>query len=211
VTGRGSPAPALVLYYDLGSPYAYLASARVESLLGSEATRLEWRPVLLGGLYKRFGGGSWALTAAREAGLAEIERRAARYGLPPARWPEPFPGDMLAAMRAATAAAAQGRLGEFTRAAYRRQFAEGIDLSAADAVLDVGEECGLDRAWLAAAMADPAVKLRLRQATDDAGDRGVRGVPTLRVGDRVFWGDDRLEEAVGYARGAPAPASRSPS
>jgi len=204
VSGRG-PAPTsrgLVLYYDVGSPYAYLAYERVASLLGDAAARLERRPVLLGGLYKRFGGGSWALTPAREEGLAEIEQRAARYGLPPMRWPDPFPGDMLAAMRAATAAAGIGRLGEFTCTAYRSAFAEGRDLSAVDAVLDVGEACGLERDWLARAIADPAVKLALREATDAAGDAGVRGVPTMRVGDRLYWGDDRLEEAVAHALAA---------
>ena len=204
MTGRGSAATSgwPVLYYDLGSPYAYLACARVASLLGPESGRLEWRPILLGGLYKRFGGGSWARTPAREEGIAEIEQRAARYGLPAIRWPDPFPGDMLAAMRAATAAAGANRLQEFTKAAYRAAFVEGRDLSSTDAVLDVGQECGLERAWLDGVIADPAVKLSLRAATDDAGDRGVRGVPTLRAGDRLFWGDDRLEEAVALALGA---------
>src|SRR5439155_9259348 len=86
-----------IFYFDLGSPYAYLAAERIHSVLPEPPI---WQPILLGGLFKRFGRGSWAETDQREAGMAEVERRVAQYGLPPMRWPEPWPGNTLFAMRA---------------------------------------------------------------------------------------------------------------
>jgi 2-hydroxychromene-2-carboxylate isomerase len=191
-----------VFFYDLGSPYAYLAAERISALFAEAgAEQPEWQPILLGGLFKRFGRGSWALTDVREAGQAEVERRAHAYGLPPLRWPDPFPANTLFAMRAATFAKQGGRTVAFSLAAFRQAFAAGRDLSIEDNVLIAGAAAELHpRAVLKAAQTD-AVKAALRRATDRAGDVGVKGVPSVVVGDRVFWGDDRLEEAVHAAVG----------
>ena len=107
-----------IFYFDLGSPYAYLAAERIHSVLPEPPI---WQPILLGGLFKRFGRRSWAETEQREAGMAEVERRAARYGLAPVRWPEPWPGNMLFAMRVATFAAGLGRAAAFALPASRLQ------------------------------------------------------------------------------------------
>jgi 2-hydroxychromene-2-carboxylate isomerase len=191
-----------VFFSDLGSPYAYLAGERISALFAEAgAEQPEWQPILLGGLFKRFGRGSWALTDEREAGQAEVERRAHAYGLPPLRWPDPFPANTLFAMRAATFAKQGGRTVAFSLAAFRQAFAAGRDLSIEDNVLIAGAAAELHpRAVLKAAQTD-AVKAALRRATDRAGDVGVKGVPSVVVGDRVFWGDDRLEEAVHAAVG----------
>jgi 2-hydroxychromene-2-carboxylate isomerase len=191
-----------VFFYDLGSPYAYLAAERISALFAEAgAEQPEWQPILLGGLFKRFGRGSWALTDEREAEQAEVERRAHAYGLPPLRWPDPFPANTLFAMRAATFAKQGGRTVAFSLAAFRQAFAAGRDLSIEDNVLIAGAAAELHpRAVLKAAQTD-AVKAALRRATDRAGDVGVNGVPSVFVGDRVFWGDDRLEEAVHAAVG----------
>jgi 2-hydroxychromene-2-carboxylate isomerase len=128
--------------------------------------------------------------------MAEIERRAIAYGLPPIRWPDPWPGDYLTAMRAATHAHRLGRTLEFAHAAARAAFVEGRDLSRTDEVLRVGERLGID---LRGPIADPEVKAELRAATDAAHAAGVFGVPTTGVGGELFWGDDRLEDAARYA------------
>ncbi len=186
-----------VFYYDLGSPYAYLAAERVNGLFAeSELEPPEWQPILLGGLFKRFGRDSWANGPGRAEGLAEVERRARAYGLPPLRWPEPFPGNTLFAMRVATYAKQTGRAVAFSLAAFRQAFAGGRDLGERDNVLVAAAACELHpRAVLAAAQREP-IKLALREATDRAGELGVRGVPSVVVGDEVFWGDDLLEAAV---------------
>ncbi|HYG95497.1 MAG TPA: DsbA family protein, partial [Solirubrobacterales bacterium] len=184
-------------YFDLGSPYAYLSAERISGVF-SEAglEQPEWQPVLLGGLFARFDRGSWSLTPARAEGMAQIERRAAAYGLPPLAWPEPWPGNSLVAMRAATFAKQAGRTISFSLAAFRQAFAGGRDLTDVDNVTIAGAACELHPRALLKAVETEAVKGALREATDRAGDLGVEGVPAVVVGDEVFWGDDRLEEAV---------------
>jgi 2-hydroxychromene-2-carboxylate isomerase len=186
-----------VFYYDLGSPYAYLAAERISGLFSeAELEQPEWQPILLGGLFHRFDRGSWSETPARAEGVAEIERRAAAYGLPPIVWPEPWPGNTLVAMRAAIFAKQTGRTVSFSLAAFRQAFAAGRDLTDVDNVMIAGAACELHPRALLKAVETEAVKGALREATDRAGELGVEGVPAVVVGEEVFWGDDRLEEAV---------------
>jgi 2-hydroxychromene-2-carboxylate isomerase len=189
--------PRAVFYFDLGSPYAYLAAERVSALF-AEAGREqpEWKPILLGALFKRFGRDSWANGPDREEGMREVERRASAYGLAPVAWPEPFPGNTLFAMRAATFAKHTGRVVSFALAAFRQAFAAGRDLSIPENVLIAAAGCELHPNAVVKATGTDAVKAALRDATEEAADLGVRGVPSLLVGKRVYWGDDRLEDAV---------------
>ena len=163
------------------------------------AEQPEWQPILLGGLFKRFDRSSWGVGPEREAGMAEIERRAQAYGLPPLRWPEPWPGNSLTAMRAATFAKELGRAVSFSLAAFRQAFAAGRDLTEPDNVFIAAASSELHPRSLQTAIARDAIKQRLRDATDAAGDAGVFGVPAVLVGDEVFWGDDRVEEAAASA------------
>jgi 2-hydroxychromene-2-carboxylate isomerase len=186
-----------IFYFDLGSPYAWLTAERISGLFtDAEIEQPEWQPVLLGGLFQRFGRDSWAKGPGREQGIAEIERRAAAYGLPSPVWPEPWPGNTLFAMRVATFAKQTGRTVSFALSGFRQAFAGGRDLTERDNVLIAASACELHpRAVVKAAETD-AVKTALRAATDEAAERGVIGVPAVAVGDEVFWGDDRLEQAV---------------
>jgi 2-hydroxychromene-2-carboxylate isomerase len=187
----------VVFYFDLGSPYAYLTAERISGVFAERGLEQpEWQPILLGGLFKRFDRGSWAQTPEREAGIAEVESRAASYGLPPLRWPDPFPGNMLTAMRAATYAKASGRTVAFALAAFRQAFAAGRDLSELENVLIAAAACELHPKAIEKAVGTAAVKEELIAATERAGDLGVFGVPSIVVGEEVFWGDDRLTEAV---------------
>lgn len=192
--------PRAVFYYDLGSPYSYLAAERVSGLFAERGIEQpEWQPILLGGLFKRFGRSSWGLGPNRDKGMRECERRAAARGLPPIRWPDPWPGDMLYAMRAATFAKQIERIVSFSLAAFRQAFAGGRDLGDPDSVMIAGAAAEMHPRALRAAVERDSIKARLREATDRAGDLGVRGVPSIVVGDRVFWGDDQLADALGAA------------
>ncbi len=184
-------------FYDLGSPYAYLSAERIHSVFEEAgAPPPIWVPVLLGGLFARFDRQSWALTDSRESGMAEVERRAAAYGLPPIRWPSGWPSNYLFAMRVATFATQIGRGVSLPLAAFRQHFAAGRDLSDPDNVLIAAASAELHPRALTAAVKRDAIKERLRKATDEAGDLGVLGVPAVVVGDEVFWGDERLEDAA---------------
>lgn len=189
----------MTLYFDLGSPYAYLASERAEGVLG-QAPAL--RPLLLGAIFKQRGFGSWAETGARAMRTAEIEQRAARYGLPPVVWPAQWPANGLMAMRCAVWADREGGLDGFARAVFRAEFAGGGNIASPALLLAAAEEAGLDGEAMLEGACGPVIKQALRELTDEAWAAGVRGVPSLRVGDAVFFGDDQLELAAGAVRRA---------
>ena len=192
-----------VFYFDLGSPYAYLSAERIDACF--EGAGLEppvWRPVLLGGLFKRFGRSSWALTESREEGMAEIEERAADYGLPPVRWPHPWPDSYLLSMRVATAASLEEQTREFALAAFHQAFVLGRDLANRETLRLAAVDCGLDPDQLMIASGDVNVKMSLRASTEMAGDRSVTGVPTVAIGEKLFWGDDQLDAAIDFATAA---------
>jgi 2-hydroxychromene-2-carboxylate isomerase len=182
---------SVILYYDLASPYAYLAVSRAAAVLGEQP---ELEPVLVGAIFGWRGRGSWAHTPERAAGEAEIERRAAAYGLPPLAWPEGWPLNSLAAMRAATHAKREGLQREFAIAVYEREFAHGEDISSPDALESIAASVGLSS--IREAIADAEIKRELKEATANAWAAGVQGVPTLQAGGRMLFGDDRLEQAV---------------
>jgi len=189
------------LFIDVGSPYAYLAAERFESVVG---VRPVLQPVLLGGIFKALGRGSWGRTDARAEGMAAIERRAAEAGLPPVRWPEGWPSDYLPAMRAVVWAGRHGAGEAFARAAMRAAFTAGADLSTLGALRDVARTVGLDPDALERGIACAAVKAELRAATDRALRLGVPGVPTTRLHDQLFWGDDRLSDVASWLANAAA-------
>ena len=179
-------------YFDLASPYAYLASQQVDELLGPDVL---WQPILVGALHKHYRRVSWGATPGmRSRGIEEVERRAADIGAP-LRWPEPYPANTLVAMRAAIWAALQGQARTFARAAFATAFVECRDLTLRSTVLDVAEKVGLGVAELDRALAEADLKAELRAANDRAIALGVYGVPTFDVAGLLWWGDDRLGEA----------------
>jgi 2-hydroxychromene-2-carboxylate isomerase len=181
------------LYYDLGSPYAYLSVERAATVL---PTPPRLQPVLAGAIFNHRGHGSWGHTDTRAANQAEIEARAVRYGLPPIQWPPGWPPNTLQAMRAIVwAQQAHGAGDAFARAAFRAAFAEGADLGDPATLTAIADRTGLPATDLAAGIADPAVKDALRAATGAAIALGVRGIPTLATDNgRLLVGDDRLEK-----------------
>ncbi|MGB7588185.1 MAG: DsbA family protein [Solirubrobacterales bacterium] len=196
----GQPTSRATFYFDLGSPYAYLTAERISALFAeANLEQPEWQPILLGALFKRFDRDSWANGPGREEGIAEVERRASAYGLPPLAWPDPWPGNTLVAMRAVTFAKQTGRTVSFALAGFRQAFAAGRDLSDPDNVLVAAAACELHPRAVLKAVETEGIKKALRETTDRAAELGVVGVPSLVIGSEVFWGDDRLEEAVAAA------------
>jgi 2-hydroxychromene-2-carboxylate isomerase len=189
------PPATPTFYFDLGSPFAYLTAERLHDVLPEPVS---WQPISLGALFKMNGRSSWGLAPdsnSRPSGMAEVERRALAYGLPPVRWPDPWPTHYLFAMRLATYALQVGRGRELALQAFRHAFQQGFDLSVPEQVLDAASEAGLNRVAAEEATRDPQIKLALRAATDAAHELGVVGVPTIAIAGELFWGDDRL----GYA------------
>jgi 2-hydroxychromene-2-carboxylate isomerase len=158
-----------------------------------------WQPIAFGALIRQIGKVPWSLRAeTRGPGQAEIEARARARGLPPVRWPPGWPAESYSVvpLRAVLHAFDEGCGKELSLALYRREFEDGVALDDPEVVVEAAERCGLDGERLRAVLEEPEVKQRLRAATDEAIRRGVTGVPTIAVGDELFWGDDRLEDAA---------------
>lgn len=178
------------------SPYSWFAAERIESLL----PQARWHGVFAGAVFKQNDRVSWGLTEQREEKLADCEARAAQHGLGPIRWPDPWPTvDLLVAR--AMIFCTQGReddrlLRSFGLAAMRLSFLEGVDLGESGAVLEAGRRAGIDEQALTEALQDQRIKDALRADTDAVVAAGVFGVPTVSVGEQLFWGDDRLEDAA---------------
>jgi 2-hydroxychromene-2-carboxylate isomerase len=188
-----------VFYYDFNSPYSYLAAERISGLFAeADLEQPEWQPISFGHILKKTGRRPWSFEEDRSADFAEIQRRADERGLPQVRYPDGWPVEnySLNPIRAAIYAKESGRVVSFSLACFRQAFAAGRDMSELDNVLLAAAACELHPNAVMKGIETTSVKDKLRAATDEALARGVEGIPTVAVGDDVFWGDDRLEDAV---------------
>jgi 2-hydroxychromene-2-carboxylate isomerase len=188
-------------YYDFSSPYSYLAAERISGLFAeAELEQPEWQPISFGHILQSTGRRPWSLPpeGPDPDHVAEVQRRADERGLPKVIYPEGWPMDnySLNPIRAAIYAKESGRVVSFTLACFRQVFAGGRDMSDVDNVLVAAAACELHPNAVMKGIETKSVKDKLRAATDEALARGVEGIPTIAVGDELFWGDDRLEEAV---------------
>ena len=185
-----------VFYYDFNSPYAWLAAERVNHVLPVPPI---WQPVSFGHILQATGREPWSFhEPTKSEGIAEVERRAAERGLPAPRWIDGWPLGTysLLPLRAAIFAAQAGKAISFSLAAFRQFFAAGRTLAEIDNVLIAAAACELHPRAVIKGVESKTVKDGLRDATQEAIARGVYGVPTVAVGDELFWGDDRLEDAA---------------
>ena len=185
-----------------GSTYTYLSVMRIDALAERAAVALVWKPFNIRALMVEKGlpKGPFVPRPDKLAYMwRDLERRAQRRGLPYAR-PPVYPVDSQACVRVAFLAAQEGWCSAFSRRVFRMNFVEGRP---------IGGPGNLEAA-LEALGRDPAPTIRRAHATDiedglaeqtrRAIDIGVFGAPTFRVGDELFWGDDRLEDAIEWAR-----------
>lgn len=182
--------------YDFNSPFAYLAASRVDEVL---PVAPRWQPIAFAFVLRARDRIPWSMREqTRAAGIRECESRARAYGLPPLQWPSDWPvgSYSLLALRAALVADELGRLRQFSRAAFTCNFVTGAGLRTAEDVLGAAGRAELDVELVGERMASEEIKQRLRAVTDDAIARGVYGVPTVVVGQQLFWGDDRLGDAA---------------
>jgi 2-hydroxychromene-2-carboxylate isomerase len=178
-------------FYDLASPDAYLAAERVVGVLGGVP---EFVPVRIGSV------GGFRCAEEEDIYRADVERRAAAYGLMPVRWPPELPADTEWAMLVATYAKQGGRVVAYSMAAFRQAFAAGRDLGDRDSVLIASAAAEMHPAAVLKGAALKGTRARLERATADAREAGVRDVPAVRVGGRVFHGDRALEAAAAALR-----------
>jgi 2-hydroxychromene-2-carboxylate isomerase len=187
-----------IFYYDFNSPYAYLAAERIDGLIPDA----EWRPIAFAILLRQLGRLERRLEELDPAPIAaEVAGRAAARGLPPFAPPPAWPLETwsLAPLRAALFADERGRLREFSAAAFRKSFVESRSIAELENILAAAREAELEPDEVKGGIQRPEIKERLKRHTEEALARGVTGIPTVAIGNQLFWGDDRLEEAAGAA------------
>ncbi|MFC5500541.1 2-hydroxychromene-2-carboxylate isomerase [Caenimonas terrae] len=182
-------------FFDVGSPAAYLAWTQLPVLRGECAAGIELKPMLLGGVFQATGNQSPMMVPAKGSYMQQdLALHAQHYGVPFQHNPH-FPINTLTLMRGATALQLRQpeRFADYVDAVFRAIWVDAKDMNDPQVVAAVLGQAGFDAAALLAQAADPAVKERLKQLTQEAVARGVFGAPTFFVGDRMFWGQDRLD------------------
>ncbi|WP_286222738.1 2-hydroxychromene-2-carboxylate isomerase [Marinobacter apostichopi] len=180
-------------YYDFISPASYFACMRLPELIKETGATINYKPVLLGGLFKATGNTSPVTVPAKWEWIkADFQRHADYYGLPFQLNPN-FIFSTVNAMRGALWALSAGRIEEYNRAMFSAAWAEGRDLSSPEVLADILNGAGFDADEAMAAIAQPTIKSELIEATDEAVARGVFGAPTFIVNDELFFGQDRMD------------------
>jgi 2-hydroxychromene-2-carboxylate isomerase len=183
--------PNFDFFYDLGSPYSYLASTQLRGIEERTGAKAQLVPITLGGLRKTTG--HQLPSPAQLMYMAQDTARWARqYGVP-MQIPKAFPTNTIRGLRALVAAERLGKQHDAMDALFRAYWAEGEDLADEAVIERALSSAGLDGKALVAQTEQQELKDDLRRNTDLALKRGVFGVPTIFVGERSFWGNDRLE------------------
>ncbi len=189
-------------YFDFSSPYGYLASCQIDEIGARHGRDVAWHPILLGAVFQRSGNSPLVGQPLKGAYALHDFPRTARYLKVPFVMPHPFPIATVAAARAFYWL--QDRdppmAKALARALFFRFYAEGGDISAPDVVVELAAQVGADRALLTAALADAALKERLKREVDAAIAAGVCGSPYFIVDGEPFWGSDRLAQVEDWLR-----------
>ena len=184
-------------YFDFSSPYGYLMSEKIDAVAAQHGRKVKWRPILLGVVFQTTGSAPLTLQHAAKAEYYKVDfARSARFMGIPYNPPSKFPLPTQNAARAYYWLHGQdcNQARAFAHATYRALFVEDRDISSPDTVLDIAAGLGIDRATLAAAMASPEIKERLKNEVDAAIAKGVFGSPTVVIDGEPFFGADRLPQ-----------------
>lgn len=189
--------------YDFASTYSYITAMRIPPLAQSAGVTVRWRPFLLGPIFKAQGWDTSPFNLYPAKGrymVRDCERQCADLGIAFAL-PIPFPQHSLLAARVALAAF-EGDFGEdFSRAVYRAEFCEGRNIADAAVIADIVQALGRDGAAALARAQSDEIKARLRADAEEAQRLGIFGAPSFIAGGELFWGNDRLEQALDFVKG----------
>jgi 2-hydroxychromene-2-carboxylate isomerase len=195
----------LDFWFDFASTYSYPAAMRIAPLAREAGVVVRFRPFLLGPIFNAQGLATSPFNLYPAKGRhmwRDLERLCADLGLPFCR-PDPFPQASLLAARVALAALDHGWGEDFCRAVFRAEFADGRRIDDPDVIGDLLSALVVEGAPFLAAAQSEAIKARLREETAEAERRGLFGAPSFTCADgELFWGNDRLEQALRWAKGA---------
>ena len=190
-------------WFDFASPYRYLAAMRIEETAARAGLGVDWKPMLLGPVFKSVGTPLLPLFAIAQKGeytWKDLARQAAKFGLPWIR-PSQFPRNGMLAERIMAGHPDAPWTGAFCRAVFHRSWGLDQDIGSEAVIADALREVGVDPAAAIARAGEDESKLALRQQTEQAVALGIFGAPTMIARGELFWGNDRLDDAVAHAAG----------
>jgi 2-hydroxychromene-2-carboxylate isomerase len=193
--------PQLTFWFEFASTYSYLSAMRIEDMAAKSGVAIAWKPFLLGPIFKAQG---WETSpfnlypAKGQYMVRDITRIARDRGLA-FQLPTPFPQNGLLAARLAIFGLQQGWGADFIKSVYRAEFGEGLDISRPETLAPLLAAAGADPSEAFGRAESPEIKAALRANTDEAGAKGIFGAPSFTMpSGELFWGDDRLEQALAW-------------
>jgi len=191
----------LDFWLEFASTYSYLAASRIAALASDAGVRVAWRPFLLGPIFKAQGWNDSPFNIYEAKGRymwRDMGRLCAQYGLG-FRRPSVFPRNGLLAARVAAIAGNDAWVADFVRAVYRANFAEDRDIADRRVIGEILGNIGQAPDAVLAAAEMPENKERLKRQTEEAVRLGIFGAPSFVARSELFWGNDRLEDALAWA------------
>ncbi len=196
------PQPSLQFWFEFASTYSYLSVCRIEQVAANAGIDVEWKPFLLGPLIKEFGWDDSPFNIYPVKGRymwRDLERLCQQYDFPFQK-PEQFPKNGLYAARIATIAASEDWCPSFTKAVFHANFAEDQDIAVTEVLTGILESIGENAPSVFERAQTQQNKDRLRQQTEKAAGLGIFGAPSFIANGELFWGNDRLEQAVEWLK-----------
>ena len=193
----------IAFWFDFASNYSYLSVMRIGALARAAGVEVQWRPFLLGPIFKAQGWDNSPFVLQKEKGAyvwRDMVRECAKYGLAWRR-PSEFPRRSLLSVRVALLGASEPWIAAFCERVMLANFVDDSDIGAVEVIAPILDGLGLDGAGIIAAAQGDENKVRLREATAQAQALGIFGAPSFVVEGELFWGNDRLEDAVAFAGG----------
>ena len=191
-------ARTIEFWFEFGSNYSYLSVMRIEDAARQRGVRVIWKPFLLGPIFRAFGLETSPFVLQKEKGAYvwhDMVRQCRKYALP---WTKPsvFPRNGVLAARIALAAAETPWIGAFSRGVMTLNFVRDEDISRPELLAEILNGLGLAADDILSDAQGAPTKSRLREQTEEARRRGIFGAPTFFVGTEMFWGNDRLDDAL---------------
>jgi 2-hydroxychromene-2-carboxylate isomerase len=188
-------------WFSIGSTYTYLSVMRLAEIERATSVRFNWRPFNVRAIMLEQNNRPFVGKPVKTAYMwRDIERRAERYGLP-IRVPAPYPlQEMELANRVAVLGAREGWCPDYTVVTYRRWFQQGLEPGSAPNLSDSLREIGQDPARAIDLAQSGEIGDALAAAVDEARAMNIFGSPNFVVGGEIFWGDDRLDDALDWLR-----------
>ena len=194
--------PTIEFWFEFGSNYSYLSTMRIGNEARTLGVRVIWKPFLLGPILRALGMENSPFVLQKEKGAyvwRDMERQCRKYGLPAWSQPSVFPRLGVLPSRVALLGAEEFWIESFCKRVMERNFVLDQDINNPDAIAPILSSLGLDASDLLGKARAESIKTQLREQTDEARKRGIFGAPTFFIGTEMFWGNDRLDDALRFA------------